>query len=86
MQNLNLAREYARKFARAGIGHLAHALNACADESRDYIYSIADIDRFKRIAVELVEIIEEGNIKLTQIEKAKSDKAFQSFMNSVTSK
>jgi len=53
-------REYARQHAEEGLALLAHAVNACNRAGATYRYS--EQTKFMRIARELVELIEFGEI------------------------
>lgn len=74
------ARKYADKRMSYAVGHIAHALNACNDLDVPYRYSKTEVKRLERIVIELIDIVQNGEIELLAGKRAKSDKEFQAFL------
>lgn len=75
------ARIYAENRLRVAVGHLAHAFNACDEQAISYRYGASEQARLKDLIIELIELVNNGEIELLQIEHARKDLAFQSFLS-----
>lgn len=76
-------REYARWTAADGLGLLARAVNYFDDTELPYRFADKARDRFKQLAIEIVELIAEGEIVELPHVVARNDPRFQVFMGAM---
>jgi hypothetical protein len=81
----NSARKIAEDLLEHGACLLIRALNATEQSSIPYRYSQEDIEKFKSHLMEIMVIVEKGEIELTQTKAAMNDKDYQKFRNMVFS-
>ena len=72
--------EYARRCMEQGLGFLARAVNHQNNPDLPYRYSPADQERFRRLALEIIDIVEHGEIVPRVGAMAQADVDFQRFM------
>jgi hypothetical protein len=82
---IDYPRDYARQYAAQAVGLLAHAFNACDRDGATYRYK--QRAKFLRLAQELIELIEEGEIVALPLTApaptptdVEHDRGFQKFM------
>ncbi len=55
-------RDFAECISKQGFGLIIHAFNATNDPAIPYRYSPASIERMKELMMEMMQLVEEGNI------------------------
>lgn len=80
------AREMGKKRLQDGACTIIGALNAARDSETHYRYSDNEIEKFKSAMMEIMQIVERGEIILTQADAAKNDSTYQKFRHMVFNK
>lgn len=73
-------RDIARAEAEIGLAYFARAFNVCDNPDLPYQWSPMVLDRFKDLAVQLINLVEEGGIDPREGSAAQDDRDFQRFI------
>lgn len=76
-------RDSAVDCVKHAVATLARAFNACDEQEISYRYGDVEQERFRRVVIELIDIVERGKIESLAHQHAKQDVDFQKFMRNL---